>query len=190
LTGSERPASRPHGLFGRRDECEVLGGLLEQVRDGRSAVLAAAEAGPPDALLRGRCRGVMALARAHLVYGEWLRRGGWPAKARTQLRTAYQIFATTGAEAFAERTRREPAATGDTVPRPPVAVRGELTPQEGQIARRARDGYSNSEIGAELFISPRTVEWHLRKVFTKLGISSRRELQAALPDRAGLARPA
>ena len=136
----------------------------------------------------GRCRGVMALARAHLVYGEWLRRGGWPAKARTQLRTAYQIFAATGAEAFAERTRRELAATGETVPRPPAAVRGELTAQEGQIARRARDGCSNSEIGAELFLSPRTVEWHLRKVFTKLGISSRRELQAALPDRTGLAR--
>jgi DNA-binding CsgD family transcriptional regulator len=138
----------------------------------------------------GRCRGVMALARAHLVYGEWLRRGDWPAKARTQLRTAYQIFTATGAEAFAERTRRELAATGETVPRPPAEVRGELTPQEGQIARRARDGCSNSEIGAELFLSPRTVEWHLRKVFTKLGISSRRELQAALPDRAGLARPA
>jgi DNA-binding CsgD family transcriptional regulator len=71
-----------------------------------------------------------------------------------------------------------------------VEPRGELTAQEGQIARRARDGCSNSEIGAELFLSPRTVEWHLRKVFAKLGISSRRELQAALPDRAGLARPA
>jgi DNA-binding CsgD family transcriptional regulator/tetratricopeptide (TPR) repeat protein len=138
----------------------------------------------------GRCRGVMALARAHLVYGEWLNRGGWPAEARTQLRTAHQIFAATGAEAFAERTRRELAAAGDTVPRRAVELRGELTAQEGQIARRARDGYSNSEIGAELFISPRTVEWHLRKVFTKLGISSRRELQAALPDRTGLARPA
>ncbi len=138
----------------------------------------------------GRCRAVVALARAHLVYGEWLNRGGWPAEARTQLRTAHQIFAATGAEAFAERTRRELAATGETVPRRAVELRGELTPQEGQIARRARDGCSNSEIGAELFLSPRTVEWHLRKVFTKLGISSRRELQAALPDRAGLARPA
>ena len=138
----------------------------------------------------GRCRGVMALARAHLVYGEWLNRGGWPAEARTQLRTAHQIFAATGAEAFSERTRRVLAATGETVPRPAGEPRGELTAQEGQIARRARDGYSNSEIGAELFISPRTVEWHLRKVFTKLGISSRRELQAALPDRTGLARPA
>jgi DNA-binding CsgD family transcriptional regulator len=138
----------------------------------------------------GRCRGVMALARAHLVYGEWLRRGGRPAEARTQLRTAHQIFAATGAEAFTERTRRELAATGDTVPARAAEPRGELTAQEGQIARRARDGCSNAEIGAELFLSPRTVEWHLRKVFTKLGISSRRELQAALPDRAGLARPA
>ncbi|HJY74358.1 MAG TPA: LuxR C-terminal-related transcriptional regulator, partial [Streptosporangiaceae bacterium] len=138
----------------------------------------------------GRCRGVMALARAHLVYGEWLSRGGGPGEARTQLRTAHQIFAATGAEAFAERTRRALAATGETVPRRAVEPRGELTAQEGQIARRARDGCSNSEIGAELFLSPRTVEWHLRKVFAKLGISSRRELQAALPDRAGLARPA
>ena len=138
----------------------------------------------------GRCRGVMALARAHLVYGEWLRRGGRPAEARTQLRTAHQIFAATGAEAFTERTRRELAATGETVPARAAEPRGELTAQEGQIARRARDGCSNAEIGADLFLSPRTVEWHLRKVFTKLGISSRRELQAVLPDRAGLARPA
>ncbi len=139
--------------------------------------------------LLGRCRGVMALARAHLVYGEWLNREGRPDEARTQLRTAHQIFAATGAEAFAERTRRELAATGETVPRRAAEPRGELTAQEGQIARRARDGSSNSEIGAELFLSPRTVEWHLRKVFIKLGISSRRELRAALPDRAGLARP-
>ena len=138
----------------------------------------------------GRSRGVMALARAHLVYGEWLSRGGWRGEARTQLRTAHQIFAATGAEAFAERTRRELAATGESVPRRAVEPRGELTAQEGQIARRARDGCSNSEIGAELFLSPRTVEWHLAKVFAKLGISSRRELQAALPDPAGLARPA
>ena len=138
----------------------------------------------------GRCRGVMALARAQLVYGEWLNREGRPAEARTQLRTAHQIFAASGAEAFAERTRRELAATGETLPRRAMEPRGELTAQEGQIARRARDGYSNSEIGAELFLSPRTVEWHLRKVFIKLGVSSRRELRAALPDRAGLARPA
>jgi DNA-binding CsgD family transcriptional regulator len=140
--------------------------------------------------LLGQCRGVMALARAHLVYGEWLNREGRPDEARTQLRTAHQIFAATGAEAFAERTRRELAATGETVPRRAAEPRGELTAQEGQIARRARDGSSNSEIGAELFLSPRTVEWHLRKVFIKLGISSRRELRAALPDRAGLPRPA
>ena len=122
------------------------------------------------------------MARAHLVYGEWLNRGGWPAEARTQLRTAHQIFAATGAEAFAERTRRELAAAGDTMPRRAVELRGELTAQEGQIARRARDGYSNSEIGAELFISPRTVKYHLRKVFTKLDISSRHELLTALPE--------
>jgi DNA-binding NarL/FixJ family response regulator len=132
----------------------------------------------------------MALARAHLVYGEWLRREGWPAKARTQLRTAYQIFAATGAEAFAERARRELMATGETVRKRTALVADMLTAQEAEIARLAADGHTNPGIGMELFISPRTVEWHLRKVFTKLGISSRRELQAALPDRAGLARPA
>jgi DNA-binding CsgD family transcriptional regulator len=114
-----------------------------------------------------------------------LNREGRPDEARTQLRTAHQIFAATGAEAFAERTRRELAATGETVPRRAAEPRGELTAQEGQIARRARDGYSNSEIGAELFLSPRTVEWHLRKVFIKLGISSRRELRPRCPTAPG-----
>ena len=119
-----------------------------------------------------------------------LERSAGRAQARGGLAAAHQIFAASGAEAFAERTRRELAATGETLPRRAMEPGGELTAQEGQIARRARDGYSNSEIGAELFLSPRTVEWHLRKVFIKLGVSSRRELRAALPDRAGLARPA
>jgi DNA-binding CsgD family transcriptional regulator len=121
-------------------------------------------------------------ARTHLVYGEWLRRRNRRVDARAQLRTAHEMFASMRAEAFAERTRRELLATGETVRKRTVETYDELTAQEKQIARRARDGRSNSEIGAELFLSPRTVEWHLRKVFTKLGISSRRQLREALPD--------
>jgi DNA-binding CsgD family transcriptional regulator len=138
----------------------------------------------------GRCRGAVALARAHLVFGEWLRRENRRVDARVQLRTAHQMLATMGAEAFAERARRELVATGETVRKRTVETRVELTAQERQIARRARDGYTNSQIGAELFLSARTVEWHLRKVFAKLGISSRRELHEALPDHGGLALPA
>ena len=92
------------------------------------------------------------------------------------------MFARIGAEAFAERARGELSATGETIRKRAADVPDELTAQERQIARRARDGQSNPEIGAELFLSPRTVEWHLRKVFTKLGISSRRQLRGALPD--------
>ena len=130
------------------------------------------------------------LARTHLVYGEWLRRWNRRVDARAQLRTAYQMFASMRAEAFAERARRELLATGETVRKRTMDTYDELTAQEQQIARRARDGHSNSEIGEELFLSPRTVEWHLGKVFTKLGISSRRQLRAALPDLGHAARPA
>jgi DNA-binding CsgD family transcriptional regulator/tetratricopeptide (TPR) repeat protein len=124
------------------------------------------------------------LARAHLLYGEWLRREGRRVEAREQLRTAHDMLVTIGMEAFAERARRELAATGVKARKRTVETRDELTAQEEQIARLARDGLSNPEIGGRLFISPRTVEWHLRKVFTKLGISSRRALDDALP-RAG-----
>jgi|HubBroStandDraft_6_1064221.scaffolds.fasta_scaffold29758_2 DNA-binding CsgD family transcriptional regulator/tetratricopeptide (TPR) repeat protein len=130
----------------------------------------------------GRCRGAVALARAHLIYGEWLRRRNRRADARVQLRTAYEMFTSMQAEAFADRTRRELLATGETVHKRTEPTRDELTPQERQIAWRAREGRTNPEIGAELFLSSRTVEWHLRKVFTKLGITSRRELQIALPE--------
>jgi DNA-binding CsgD family transcriptional regulator len=124
------------------------------------------------------------LARAHLLYGEWLRRQGRRIDAREQLRTAYNMFASIGMEAFAERTRRELLATGESV-RKRTADMGpsdELTPQERQIALLVRDGLSNPEAGARLFLSPRTVEWHLRKVFGKLSISSRKQLRDALPD--------
>jgi DNA-binding CsgD family transcriptional regulator len=123
-----------------------------------------------------------ALARAHLLYGEWLRREKRRADAREHLRTAYEGLAAMGMEAFAERARGELVATGESVHKRTVQTRYELTAQERQIARLAGDGLTNPEIGAQLFLSARTVEWHLRKVFSKLGISSRRELGRALPD--------
>jgi DNA-binding CsgD family transcriptional regulator len=128
-------------------------------------------------------------ARAHLLYGEWLRRESRRTDAREQLRTAHRMFADMGMEAFAERARRELVATGEKVRRRTVETRDELTAQEEQIARMARDGLSNPEIGVRLFLSPRTVEWHLKKVFTKLGISSRMGLHDALPGREREATP-
>jgi DNA-binding NarL/FixJ family response regulator len=122
------------------------------------------------------------LARAHLLYGEWLRRGPRRADARVQLRAAHNLFLAIGIEAFAERARHELASTGEKVRVRTVEARDELTPQERHIAGLARDGLSNPEIGARLFLSPRTVEWHLRKVFTKLRIHSRQELLRALPS--------
>jgi DNA-binding CsgD family transcriptional regulator len=131
----------------------------------------------------GRTRLRPELARAHLLYGEWLRRELRRGDARHELRAAYDLFTAIGAEAFAERARRELLATGETVRKRQVDAHTELTPQERHIARLARDGRTNSEIAAELFISARTVEWHLRKVFTKLGITSRMGLHDALPMR-------
>ncbi|MFD8594421.1 ATP-binding protein [Kitasatospora sp. NPDC059646] len=121
-------------------------------------------------------------ARARLLYGEWLRRQNRRAGARDELRAAHGAFTGMGAEAFAERARRELLATGETVRRRAPGGPA-LTPQEAQIARLAAAGRPNAEIGAQLFLSPRTVEWHLRKVFAKLGISSRREIEGALADR-------
>jgi DNA-binding CsgD family transcriptional regulator len=121
------------------------------------------------------------LARAHLLYGEWLRREGRRVDGRAQLRVAHESFNSMGCEAFAERARRELQATGENVRKRTVETRDDLTAQERQIAQLAREGLSNPEIGARLFLSPRTVEWHMRKVFNKLGIGSRRELVTALP---------
>jgi ATP/maltotriose-dependent transcriptional regulator MalT len=121
------------------------------------------------------------LARTQLVYGEWLRRENRRVDAREQLRAAHDAFIRIGADGFAERARRELLATGETVRKRSVETLDELTAQEAQIARLAGEGRTNPEIGAELFLSPRTVEWHLRKVFPKLGISSRKELRDALP---------
>jgi DNA-binding CsgD family transcriptional regulator len=129
----------------------------------------------------GRSRRRPDLARAHLLYGEWLRREKRRADARAQLRAAHDQFSSIGMEAFTERARRELSATGETVRARTVQTRDDLTQQERQIARMAVEGLSNPEIGARLFISPRTVEYHLRKVFGKLGIQSRHQLADALP---------
>jgi DNA-binding CsgD family transcriptional regulator len=130
------------------------------------------------------------LARAQLLYGECLRREGRRSDARKQLRAAHEAFVTMGADAFAERARHELLATGEKVRTRRDDTRDELTPQEEQIARLARDGLTNPEIAAQLFLSPRTVEWHLRKVFAKLEIRSRKQLRTALPEGAGTAVPA
>jgi DNA-binding CsgD family transcriptional regulator/tetratricopeptide (TPR) repeat protein len=122
------------------------------------------------------------LARAHLVYGEWLRRQGRRVDARAQLRTAHEMFTHMGMAAFAERARVDLVATGEKVRRRTVETRDELTAQEAQIAALAREGLSSREIAARLFLSPRTVEWHLGHVFSKLGIRSRRELSRVLPS--------
>jgi DNA-binding CsgD family transcriptional regulator len=145
------------------------------------------EGGAADRLYReaverlGRTHVRAELARAHLLYGEWLRRERRRVDAREQLRIAHEMLATMGIDGFAERARRELLATGETVRKRTVETRDELTPQEEQIAKLAGEGRTNPEIGGQLFLSPRTVEWHLRKVFSKLGISSRKELHAALP---------
>jgi DNA-binding CsgD family transcriptional regulator len=122
------------------------------------------------------------LARTHLLYGEWLRRSGRRLDAREQLRPAHEMFTAMGAEAFGDRAERELLGTGERARKRIDETRADLTTQEADIARLARDGLSNAEIGGRLFLSARTVEWHLHKVFGKLGISSRRQLREALPE--------
>ena len=144
------------------------------------------EGAPAEELYReaidrlGRTRLRSELARAHLLYGEWLRRERRRVDARDELRTAHDMLVEIGMEAFAERARRELVSTGEKVRKRSDETRYQLTAQEEQIARLARDGLSNPEIGSQLFISARTVEWHMRKVFAKLGISSRMQLWVAL----------
>jgi DNA-binding CsgD family transcriptional regulator len=151
-------AARSHALLSSDDECEP---------HYREAI---------DALTRTRIR--PQLARAHLVYGEWLRRQNRRVDAREQLRVAHELLSEMGVEAFAERARRELLATGEVVRKRNVETLSDLTAQEAHIARLAAEGHTNPEIGAQMFISARTVEWHLRKVFTKLQVGSRRELGA------------
>jgi DNA-binding CsgD family transcriptional regulator len=137
----------------------------------------------------GCCRIRVHFARTQLLYGEWLRRENRRIDARETLRAAHEMFSTMGAEAFAERAARELLATGEKARMRTADTRGQLTAQETQIAELAREGHSNPEIGAQLFISPRTVEYHLHKVFTKLEIGSRNELQRVLPSQAREAQP-
>jgi ATP/maltotriose-dependent transcriptional regulator MalT len=175
LVQTTQPASNDFAL-GVEARCRAL------LTDGATADGLYREA--IDHLSRTRQR--PELARAHLVYGEWLRRQGRRIDARKQLRTAHDHFVAIGMEAFAERTARELVATGEKLRNASDHTGDDLTPQEEQIARLARDGLSNPEIGAQLFLSARTVEWHLGKVFTKLDISSRRQLRAALSEHSRL----
>ena len=159
------------------------------VRARSAALLSGGNAAEPlfrEAIKRlGRSRIVVHLTRAHLVYGEWLRRENRRLEAREQLHTAHEMFSHMGAEGFAERARRELLATGGTARRRPEE-KGALTPQEAQIAQLAREGLSNPEIGARLFISPRTAQYHLRKVFLKLDITSRDQLRGVPSSRLNL----
>jgi DNA-binding CsgD family transcriptional regulator len=130
----------------------------------------------------GRTRVRVELARSHLLYGEWLRRERRRVDARERLRTAFEMFNAMGLQGFAVRAERELLAAGEHVRKRSIESRAELTAQEAQVARLARDGLSNVEIGARLFISQHTVAYHLRKVFTKLGVTSRNQLERALSD--------
>jgi DNA-binding CsgD family transcriptional regulator len=136
--------------------------------------------------LLSRTPAIVHLARARLVYGEWLRRENRRVDAREQLRAAHQALKDIAAGGFADRAHRELLATGETARRRMDETRADLTPQEVQIARLAREGFTNPEIGARLFISPRTAQYHLRKVFRKLEITSRNQLGRVPDDRLGL----
>jgi DNA-binding CsgD family transcriptional regulator len=141
-----------------------------------------------EVLERTRVR--VELARAHLLYGEWLRRQRRRLDARTQLRIAHQLFTDFGMQAFAERARVELKATGEHARKRTVETRDDLTPQEAQIAHLAADGSTNQEIAAQLFISPSTVDYHLRKAFRKLGVKSRHQLKQHLLEEGAHAEPA
>jgi DNA-binding CsgD family transcriptional regulator len=125
--------------------------------------------------------------RTHVLYGEWLRRGRRRVEAREHLRAALDLYTEIGAEPFIGRAERELLATGEKVRKRTVATANDLTPQEAEVARLAADGHSNPEIGARLFISSKTVEYHLHKVFDKLDIDSRSQLARALPVDGGVA---
>ena len=178
---------RATGALARvREIAEASGTQWALANHARAAALladgAAAEALYREAIERLSRIHCETLARAHLVYGEWLRRENRRVDAREHLRVAHTMLTDMGMDAYAERARRELQATGETVRKRTPDTLDDLTAQEAQIAHLAADGQTNIEIGGQLFLSPRTVEWHLRKVFGKLAINSRKELRAALSD--------
>jgi DNA-binding CsgD family transcriptional regulator len=185
-TRSGKPELAGTALERLRERTQIAGTEWALGIEARSRALlsdnALAEGLYGEAIERlGRCRVALDLARAHLLYGEWLRRRGRRIEAREQLRTAQTTFVEMGAEAFAQRTRRELLATGETARKRTIETTDDLTPHEARIARMARDGASNQDIATELFVSRKTVEYHLHKVFSKLGISTRRQLDYVLP---------
>ncbi|GGS66896.1 AAA family ATPase [Nonomuraea spiralis] len=179
-------AARAAEAARRLDELAQAGGTDWGLGTSASVRAQVSEGPAAEALYREaverleRTEARLVQARARLLYGEWLRRENRRVDAREQLGAACEMFGRMGAEAFAERARRELQATGEKIRRRPAEATGTLTPQEAQIARLAGDGLTNPEIGAQLFISPHTVEWHLRKVFMKLGIVSRKQIRPSL----------
>jgi DNA-binding CsgD family transcriptional regulator len=183
---SGKPELAADALERLRERTQVAGTEWALGMEARSRALLSDD-GLAEGLYReaierlSHCRVALDLARAQLLYGEWLRRRGRRVDAREQLRTAHATFVEMGAEAFAQRTCRELLATGETARRRTIETTDELTPHETRIARMARDGASNQDIATQLFVSRKTVEYHLHKVFTKLGISTRQQLDRALP---------
>jgi ATP/maltotriose-dependent transcriptional regulator MalT len=183
---SGKPELAADALERLRERTQVAGTEWALGIEARSRALLSADA-LAEGLYReaierlGRCHVALDLARAQLLYGEWLRRRGRRVDAREQLRSAHARFVEMGAEAFAQRACRELLATGETARKRTIETSDELTPHEARIARMARDGASNQDIATQLFVSRKTVEYHLHKVFTKLGISARQQLDRVLP---------
>jgi DNA-binding CsgD family transcriptional regulator len=182
--GAADDIARQLGRLAAASPSPVMLGFLARVR-----ALAAGDSPDADGLYReaidqhGRAPGPAHLARSHLLYGEWLRRARRPRDARVTLLLAYQLLNDIGADGFAERARAELAAAGEASPATaPTRHSGNLTPQEAQVARLAAAGATNTEIAAQLYLSPNTIDYHLRKVFRKLGVTSRRQLAGAQPD--------
>jgi DNA-binding CsgD family transcriptional regulator len=192
---SDRPQVAADALKRLSERTRAAGTDFALGLEARSRALMS-EGAPAESLYReaiellSRTRMRVEVARAHLLYGEWLRRENRRVDAREQLRSAHEMFSSMGADGFAERAARELLATGEKARKRTPDTRGDLTAQEAQIAQLAREGYSNPEIGAQLFISPRTVEYHLHKVFNKLAITSRMQLADALPNHAREPQPA
>jgi DNA-binding CsgD family transcriptional regulator len=182
--GAAQAIARQLGELAGASPSPVLAGFWARARALAAGDRPDAEDSYQEALAQhGRSPGPAHLARSHLVYGEWLRRMRRPRDARAALREAHQLLTDVGADGFAERARAELAAAGESRPAKAAARHGrDLTPQEAQVARLAAAGATNAEIAAQLYLSPNTVDYHLRKVFRKLGVTSRRQLARAQPD--------